>query len=628
MLRRWFLASLSTAPGWQARAQSAAHPRLFVDAKRVAQIREAITGTDAAAWKPIRAMADSLAAQKPAAYHEGKETNDEQLWQREVGNKLPYLAMAYLLTGEGLYVEAATKWALASCSYPHWGTGIRDGVDLAAGHQLLGLALVYDWLHGELKTDAREEIKRTLIKRGGAIYDAARGRAYWKNSFLQNHLWVNAVGLFAAALALDGEPGTDAWIELARDKFRRTEAALGSDGASHEGVGYWDYGVEYLLKFQHLAERFGDRASSPWWKYTAAYRLYLGLPRNSWTKAQNAVDIGDSPRHAWYGPDYQLRRLAAMNRDGHAQWLAAEQERAGLTVPAASWLNLLWYDPGVAPKPPGDLPTLRHFADMGIVSARSNWSGDESLVVFKCGPPLGHEATDKFDTDVGSGHVHPDANHFVILGGGEFLIRDDGYAWKLTGQHNTLLIDGIGQVGEGGQWFRGLESVKKKLHPRVLKAVSSADVDEIAGDATAIYPAASGLRRFVRRLIFMKPDVLIVVDDIETDQPRKLELRFHPEYAFERQEDGTLLARGKKATLRMEALTPEGVEISNGPTVLKEREGKDSSIEAACLRTTRSKWSNAVAFSWSAAGVNPVRVRMERDGDRRVFHAGARRVQI
>lgn len=57
---------------------------------------------------------------------------------------------------------------------------------------------------------------------------------------------------------------------------------------------------------------------------------------------------------------------------------------------ASRWLNLLWWDSIVESHPPGDLPTLHHFADMGIVSARSAWKGDESLVVFKCGPPIGY----------------------------------------------------------------------------------------------------------------------------------------------------------------------------------------------------------------------------------------------
>src|SRR5271157_5908541 len=215
MLRRWFLASLAAAPAWQARAQTAAHPRLLLDAKRIGQLREAIGSTYAAVWKPVREMAASLAAQKPPQNHE-EGTDDEQLWQREVGNKLPYLAMAQLLTGEKIYVQAAARWALASCAYPTWGTGRRDGVDLAAGHQLFGLAIVYDWLHSELAADDRETIRRTLLKRGGVLYDAARGGAYWRNSFLQNHLWVNVVGLMATAMALDGESGTDAWIALVR----------------------------------------------------------------------------------------------------------------------------------------------------------------------------------------------------------------------------------------------------------------------------------------------------------------------------------------------------------------------------------------------------------------------------
>jgi hypothetical protein len=62
-----------------------------------------------------------------------------------VGNAMPVLAMAWVLSGEKQYLEAARQWALASCGYRTWGVGRIDGMDLAAGHQLLGLGLVYDW---------------------------------------------------------------------------------------------------------------------------------------------------------------------------------------------------------------------------------------------------------------------------------------------------------------------------------------------------------------------------------------------------------------------------------------------------------------------------------------------------
>ncbi len=179
----------------------------------------------------------------------------------------------------------------------------------------------------------------------------------------------------------------------------------------------------------------------------------MALPRGSWTARSNVVDIADCPRGNWYGPDYLLRALAREYRDGHAQWLAAEVDAAGVDSPEARWLNLIWSDPSVAPRPPGGLPTMRHFEGMGVVSARSGWAGDESLVVFKCDPFIGHKAVQEFTHDPGGGHVHPDANHYLLFGAGEWLVRDDVYRAKETSQHNKLLVDGNGQLGEGRMWF-------------------------------------------------------------------------------------------------------------------------------------------------------------------------------
>ena len=330
-------------------------------------------------------------------------------------------------------------------------------MDLATGHQLFGLGLVYDWCYADLGEEARRTIRDTLVKRTSAMFEAAAaGKAWWGRSYLQNHLWVNISGMVVAGLALfDEAEGASGWIGLPLDKFQRTMAALGSDGASHEGVGYWEYGAEYMLKFMDLARsRLGvNLYTNAWWGNTASYAQYLNLPRHAWRRNNCIVDIADCPRSHWYGPDYILRALAREFRDGHAQWLAQQADEAGVASAGAPWLNLLWFDPSLPVKAPSSLPTLRHFDDMDLVSARTDWSGEESLVVFRCGPCLGHKAVEEFAYDPGSGHVHPDANHFVLFGAGEWLIRDDGYRAKWTGQHNTLLVDGRGQMGEGKQWL-------------------------------------------------------------------------------------------------------------------------------------------------------------------------------
>jgi len=53
-----------------------------------------------------------------------------------------------------------------------------------------------------------------------------------------------------------------------------------------------------------------------------------------------------------------------LNRDPHAQWLASELRRAGVTNSISQWLDLLWFDPSIAAQGPAELPTLRHFDDM------------------------------------------------------------------------------------------------------------------------------------------------------------------------------------------------------------------------------------------------------------------------
>ncbi len=128
----------------------------------------------------------------------------------------------------------------------------------------------------------------------------------------------------------------------------------------------------------------------------------------------------------------------------------------------------------------------------------------------------------------------------------------------------------------------------------MLQAVSTPAIDQIAGDAAEAYPRDLGLRRFVRRLIFVKPDVLIVADDILLDKEASLELRFHPEQEAVR--DGNVfLATGKRATLRLEPLVSEGIQIAGefdataGPGQSAENEHVHGPSEHAAIRLAKCR---------------------------------------
>lgn len=621
------------------------HPRLYLTEKRISELREAIKTTHASLWEEIREQADGIAKREPPAYmDEDGWSNIEQLYMRGVGNNMPLLAMAYLMTGEKKYLDSARKWALAACGYPTWGLYEFANVDLSTGHQLFGLSIVYDWLYHDLDKETRATIRETLIEKSSYLFDvAAKGiivkdaEAYkihpwpeWDEAYLQNHLWINSCGIAIAGMAVfDEVDEATRWMAFTLDRYRRTMALLGDDGASHEGTGYWTYGVEWMLKFMHLARELleVDMYDNEWWRNTWKYRLYMGLPQNSWTYSNTTADYGDSPRYDWYGPDYMLRRLASEYRNGYAQWLAEALDGADAEHPVARWLNLIWYDPAVEAVPPGELPTLYHFTDMEIVSVRSDWSGNESFVFFKCGPYIGHKAIQEMIYCPSSAHhVHPDTNNFVVFAEGEWLIRDDGYRAKWTGQHNTLLIDGEGQLGGGGPIFDGIEPHGLQAQPRITRAVSTPALDHLTGDATEAYPRDTGLRHYKRHLLFLKPDVLLVLDDILLDEAHELELRFHPEQQKSEREGNVFIMHGERAVLRLDPLIDEGVSVGAGDLIARYRNGNMDFLYTVRLIAKKAHWLNAVALSWAKAEDEPAKVTLDKDGDIWTFAGDGRTV--
>ena len=209
--------------------------------------------------------------------------------------------------------------------------------------------------------------------------------------------------------------------------------------------------------------------------------------------------------------------------------------------------QILWDDPSLKSETPPENDTARHFPWTGLATLRSGWDEAATFVGFKSGP-----------SDVG--HSHLDANSFVVSVAGERLLIDEGtwpYAALLgffelpknrfnfdsnsTIGHNTLLVDGRGQ-----RW--GPEYPGKIVHFE-----SNAEVDTVVGEAAAAYDGK--LDRFTRTLAFIKPDVLLVLDQVSSGEPRYLEWLFHHSGEATGDEDETIFRRGD-AELSLTRLLP------------------------------------------------------------------------
>jgi len=529
------------------------HPRLYATQERFDQVKANLQRDPwATMLQKLRGAADHALLQGCPTPKDG-EGKDLRGW---VGGGLATLALAWRLTGDRKYFGGAVQYMKTAALYEDWGTS------LVFGHWAHGMAVAYDWLYHDLDEATRSAISAHLRRQGQRMFDAwgsyklATGIYY---TF--NHMAVPLGGLASAAGALYGEePEIAPWLRRVLDKARLITTALGPDGASQEGINYGGYFLSFLLKTLDLVDSLlGVDLITPcqFLRNVPRFYAYSSLPRKAWSDRQLLFHFGDAFPSDWApSPD---RIIARRFRDGLAQWFADETEKQAGSAKSGSSLNLFWYDPSVKPEPPRALPTMRHFTDQDIVFMRSDWSGEESVFAFKCGPHSGHKALQHYHHEIGGGHMHPDAGTFLLFACGDWLIGDDGYSAKFTRQQNTVVVNGVGQNGEGGDWFEGVYIRREKRWPHIVRVDAGKDCDYVIGNAAPAYPLTVGLRRFLRHVLFIKPDCWVILDELETEQPATFELFFHAYHPFRAESGNQFVLRAPNGSLLLTPLLPKQV---------------------------------------------------------------------
>jgi hypothetical protein len=189
------------------------------------------------------------------------------------------------------------------------------------------------------------------------------------------------------------------------------------------------------------------------------------------------------------------------------------------------------------------------------------------MVGFKCGPMHGHKTQAFYERQVrekwpryksiGGGHGQPDVNSFQIYAHGKWLAIDPGYERpKFTRTHNTLLAGGRGQLGEGMTWFDRDTVLARRASSAILKVDTRASLDYIVGDAGNIYPTESGLARFHRHFIYLKPDVVVIMDDLTSARPTDVEWLLHTEVEWRAAGRGGGVARNGEVEMDVAVLLP------------------------------------------------------------------------
>lgn len=334
---------------------------------------------------------------------------------------------------------------------------------------------------------------------------------------------VPAASLGIGALAIRGhDDRADAWLDQAIYNTRAILRLFNPDGSYHEGFGYATGTMLHIFSFLEAHQR-GD-GSIRWADeidLEGMVKYYLAMQAGRKPDGTpDIVNFGD----AWNSGSYCVPAWLARQLEGTPAGSAA-QFAVERTSYSKSYLDVLWVDPNrPVNHPPASYRNLR--LDSDWISCRTGWAADDAVLAFRSGGPGNHE--------------HADRNHLIYKIYGERLLTDpqkSAYDYRqpkwllrLPEAHNCVLIDGVGH-----QYHDGREGT----NPSDAEAqITRYEPDESSGgervwwtsDATYAYAMVNAAVQRVRRtVLFQKPDVVVVFDEINASAAVSPSARFHPE---------------------------------------------------------------------------------------------------
>ncbi|MST99536.1 DUF4962 domain-containing protein [Victivallaceae bacterium BBE-744-WT-12] len=470
------------------------HPRLLPLARYYAEIN----GTNQE--KTAEKLLNFTVPPNPEPYREGADPNIRAWveWYGKIaggvisstGNKLSIVGQSAMLTGREDLKQKARELVLAVSRTwdPESGSQMKRA-DLQAANLLMGMGYCFDAAYDLMTPEERAEASKAI---------ETRGRQFWvdanpfRGNESQNHPWDRAQALAFAAVTLAENPESREWFDFVADLYAtRFLPSLGFDGENNEGLAYWSYGLGLAIRYVDLVKSVAgmNYYTQPWLAKTARFPLYCAPPDGFWG---SFADNG-KPNHAARGPVNRefTRRLARQTGDPVALWYAGFPRDGELQA-----------------QPPTGIPQSVVYPHIGLAVFNTFLAdGRENVAVgFHSG---------KFF----AGHQHADQNAFVINAYGDKLAIDGGYydwygskhfkAYSVhTQAHNTILVN-----GEGQSWN------KKDADGRLTATFDSPGFGYAAGDASAPKVYNGKLSKFNRRLLFVKPSVVVIFDELAAKEP-------------------------------------------------------------------------------------------------------------
>lgn len=491
-----------------------AHPHLFFTSDDLEAIRAKTRHLRYSRdWEALKAAADESLEQPIDP--ELEPTAVASHAARRAGTS----AFAYRMTDEAGYGAHARELIEVALEAGDWTGNYIPGAELQFHLRTAALcsdlAMAYDLLAEEMCRDERRHFLE--VCRQKAIQPFLADTRLTTNMYLygvrtMNWLSTLCSGAGCLLLALDGdEADLSLELEVARAHMLRFVEWYDESGASLEHGGYWVGGMGRTLQFlvalrengwPKIFDRFDLKLRRT--AYPILYGCIGGL---------NVSNFGDD-QYGPLGAREAALILASEFQDGRLQWWAEQ-------MPSRGAMALICGDPNLPATPPDGLPTCAVFDGCGMAVLRDSMTDPDAKFL---GLKAGRARAPIYDGP----HCQFDLNSVVLDAFGAALIADPGYGhnWisgplvtdpdhhsNSTPPHNTLLVDGAGQLYE---------------HCPIAHLQDLSPTDEIDYVVSRIECGyGPKVKRFDRHVYMIDKSFYVLIDDVQLAEPGTLTWNFH-----------------------------------------------------------------------------------------------------
>ncbi len=536
-------------------------PRLYLGGGRLERLQAATAKGELASWDRLRKTAD--AALEEDLYPEPPILGDSaEDWMRtftpgkEGSAHVVRTALAYRITGEARYREAARRWLLNLASWDPKGIS-SHGVELPSGGigndeasmpMLERMSMAWDWMGDTLTPEERQKVLASMTERGNQVLRVLEKEDFLSHPF-GNHSGRAIAFLGTAGLAFLGDiPEAEQWLDyVLQSELTSYPSFGGDDGGWSQGLSYWSFYIyshaNFALALRQATET--DLFKKPFFHNTGYFGLYFVPPyapsggfgdsayhrpnESGGVLADTLAETTAVPILKWYA-----RGIAEMGEENQTKWREWFVEDVYETLKAADASTL-------QPEPPSQLDGSKHMKDIGWVAMHSALGDAKNDVwaMFRSG---------RFGS---FSHAHADQNSFQLYAYGRALAIDSGYypsygtphdsLWtRQTRAHNGILVNGRGQPAYTWEAEGSIDHYEREGIVTLVRgqAAHAYNLPQPAGTAKLwqkllkepLPPMDPKVESFERTLAFVASStrpILVVHDYVKTAGPAEFDWLLH-----------------------------------------------------------------------------------------------------